>query len=723
MPLLTAGLRQPATLSRALPFAAPQWIAVAEPGGRFRVLRPGIPSPSSVGAVGQHFDLYGHPAAHFIGASSQSIPLGQLIGSDSAPITVLAVCRANSLAADRTVVARWGTAAQRGFDLEILSTGAARFDILASGRGAAFLGATPTSTIVAGQWNTLIGFSNDTQAGTGVEVNGQAFSYTQSSIAGGGSTPVAPRIGSAETTAPFDGDIALIAVWGSELPITARKALGLDPWMLVEQRRRPLFFVDVGAASGGGLSPTPMNVTYTMPLPTFTLTGLHSKVAEFVADNIAGSDGDLVQTWTDTSTAGNTATQATSGNRPTLKTGANGINGHNAVLFASGKSMVTGSFLGAGYNTAFTAFAVLKRTSGTGAQIAAGFGTGNKLTLGMTGAASAASYRSDIPPGRRATISTPDLTPVVTTLTAVPVRDETVVMSVTYDGANLMFSANGEENSQLWAGSVGTPGSSATGNLGLTGVLTLGANAAGTSNLLGLLAELHVYNFVASTATRRAEERRLRAKYAPTMARLVVVDGDSLTAGAGSTVLGGWDKQMMPLLTNAWDVDNTAVGGTSELGFIDRAIRLITPFVETDYTRRLVVHFGGGNNPSGTINTDIRDYCLARKAEGFQVIICTLTPRTTTDFASINIYIRANWTTFADALCDFAALPEFDSIADASNLTYYDPDGTHITDAGYGKLADLIAPVINGLAAPSSGGGTRRNSRWPLLLGRRLGFG
>lgn len=51
------------------------------------------------------------------------------------------------------------------------------------------------------------------------------------------------------------------------------------------------------------------------------------------AANIAGSNDDAIATWTDASGFGNNATQSVAGNKPLLKTGANGIGGVNALGF------------------------------------------------------------------------------------------------------------------------------------------------------------------------------------------------------------------------------------------------------------------------------------------------------------------------------------------------------------------------------------------------------
>ena len=63
----------------------------------------------------------------------------------------------------------------------------------------------------------------------------------------------------------------------------------------------------------------------------------------FVADDVSGNDGDSIASITDKN--GNTFSQATESARPTLKKGANGINGHNVLSFDGGDYLAAGNIL------------------------------------------------------------------------------------------------------------------------------------------------------------------------------------------------------------------------------------------------------------------------------------------------------------------------------------------------------------------------------------------
>lgn len=82
------------------------------------------------------------------------------------------------------------------------------------------------------------------------------------------------------------------------------------------------------AAAGGGFSPT--DITW---------------AAMFWADELAGSDGDPVASWTDGSGNGRHATQATSGSRPVLRTAHASFNSQKVVEFdGTNDGLLTSSF-------------------------------------------------------------------------------------------------------------------------------------------------------------------------------------------------------------------------------------------------------------------------------------------------------------------------------------------------------------------------------------------
>ena len=104
---------------------------------------------------------------------------------------------------------------------------------------------------------------------------------------------------------------------------------------------------------------------------------------------------------------------------------------------------------------------------------------------------------------------------------------------------------------------------------------------------------------------------------------------------------------------------------------------------------------------------NIKNYCLARKAYGFKVIVGTLTPRTNSgtplDYESkrliVNDLLRANYNVFADRLVDIGGDPIMGATGASKNATYY-VDLVHFTTAGYQIMANLLATAVNNLLIP-----------------------
>lgn len=104
-----------------------------------------------------------------------------------------------------------------------------------------------------------------------------------------------------------------------------------------------------------------------MSQQTFTPANVSGLQGWFKGSSISGVDGDAISTWPDSSGNGRDATQATAGSKPTLKTGANGINAQPVARFDGGdklaSSLATSHFGGSG--TILAAFAVVKPTDYT----------------------------------------------------------------------------------------------------------------------------------------------------------------------------------------------------------------------------------------------------------------------------------------------------------------------------------------------------------------------
>lgn len=98
------------------------------------------------------------------------------------------------------------------------------------------------------------------------------------------------------------------------------------------------------------------------------------------ADSLSLSDNDPVATWTDSSGLGNSATQATSGSRPTYKTGI--VNGKPVVRFDGVDDSLAGTH--GAIAIPYTIFIVMQAT-GNGSGNQRGYGNASNMLLGPYG--------------------------------------------------------------------------------------------------------------------------------------------------------------------------------------------------------------------------------------------------------------------------------------------------------------------------------------------------
>lgn len=202
--------------------------------------------------------------------------------------------------------------------------------------------------------------------------------------------------------------------------------------------------------------------------------------------------------------------------------------------------------------------------------------------------------------------------------------------------------------------------------------------------------------------------RTLEAKW-DASSRFIVCDGDSLTRGQGSTSGTGYPTMMQSSLGDTALVVNLGVDSQTLANMIsDGVAQIDTPYASALTRKNICVAWGGTNDlyfgaSAATTITRFSDYCSARKTAGLKVIACTIIDRTpaggswtAADALTVNTSIRANYETYADVLCDLAA----DSrLSDCTNLTYFQADQVHLTDAGYAVVAELVEAAVNTIIA------------------------
>lgn len=185
----------------------------------------------------------------------------------------------------------------------------------------------------------------------------------------------------------------------------------------------------------------------------------------------------------------------------------------------------------------------------------------------------------------------------------------------------------------------------------------------------------------------------------------VVCEGDSMTAGVGATAGNDYPAQLDALLGAGYNVTNVGFSGhtlnnmTSDAATTD-SLRVAV------YRRNIICAWGGTNDiyfgqDAASTYAEYVTYCNARRANGWKVVAFTMLPRSSggtpgdfeTSRQTFNTSVRADWTTFADALADVAANTTIGDAGDETNTTYYG-DLLHLTDAGYAIVANAVKTAV-----------------------------
>ncbi len=202
--------------------------------------------------------------------------------------------------------------------------------------------------------------------------------------------------------------------------------------------------------------------------------------------------------------------------------------------------------------------------------------------------------------------------------------------------------------------------------------------------------------------------RAVAANRAVLKRALFLFVGNSLTIGSGASALpaDAYPTRAMSLWGSGDDWENVGIVSLTTAQLQARAAGDVDArYVAGRYS--VCVFWEIGNDlwygaSQADAYTHLVDYCTARRAVGFRVVVLTCLPRFNvarpanfdTDQAAINTLIRANWTSYADALADVAntALGAYD----AANYT---DDGIHLKTAGYAITAATVATAFAGLVA------------------------
>ena len=186
---------------------------------------------------------------------------------------------------------------------------------------------------------------------------------------------------------------------------------------------------------------------------------------------------------------------------------------------------------------------------------------------------------------------------------------------------------------------------------------------------------------------------------------ILVCDGNSLTYGTGSSNLS--TKPFPALLDadsafNGTTVYNFGVPAQTTAQMSSDAVSQVDSLYDSAKSNVVIAWEVGNdifyNGNATTAVSTFWTYCDNRRSAGWRVVVITCPPRDqATDFGDnsaqynvkltdANALLRSQFTSHADGIIDLAS----DSRFSGYNLTYYDADKIHYTDAGYQVVKDLV---------------------------------
>lgn len=184
---------------------------------------------------------------------------------------------------------------------------------------------------------------------------------------------------------------------------------------------------------------------------------------------------------------------------------------------------------------------------------------------------------------------------------------------------------------------------------------------------------------------------------------LLLFTGNSLTA----VPVSDYVQQVAALLPSIYDIVNQGVNGqttttmnaeaSTKVDSCYRPTRLKNICIPWEITNDL--YFGATKEDAYTAYAN---FCTARRSQGFQVVACTILPRSDAgapvDFETSRTYcnsnIVSNWASFADALANIGANTTIGEAGDELNTTYYTADKVHLNTTGFGIVAGIVKDAI-----------------------------
>lgn len=285
-------------------------------------------------------------------------------------------------------------------------------------------------------------------------------------------------------------------------------------------------------------------------------------------------------------------------------------------------------------------------------------------------------------------------------------------------------------------------------------------NGNGGSFMTGYIAVEIMYNRYLTDNEMKQVNAYISAKYAvpmrfndsyysQTKRDLILCDGDSLTEGHLSTLTQNYPHLLQTVYRLNADIRNDGIGGQQLATPTFNATQRADPFLKTSAMSFYPFLIGSNdlaaNLGAVTYYNNLVTWCQARRAAGWKVGVMTVLSRAgaltngqtiagfEADRETANALTRANWPTFADALIDTGSntditingvsipVSNIGAPTAYSNLTYFQSDQVHLTNAGYAILAQAVANTYFVLQ-PASPSGNFTNGDANKVVNKTLPF-